>query len=53
MVCPGPAGLQVMSERFPDPGLVELVGFISLLWAGGRFGKAPGLRSQQAAESGR
>lgn len=44
-----PSQIQVMREYFSDAELVELVAFISFMWAGGTFGKVLGIKPQAQA----
>ncbi|MDH4190042.1 MAG: hypothetical protein OEW21_07550 [Betaproteobacteria bacterium] len=39
--------IEVLREEFSDAELVELVAFMSFMWAGGTFGKVLGIRSAE------
>jgi alkylhydroperoxidase family enzyme len=39
--------IEVLRQHFTDPELVELVSFVSFMWAGGTFGKVLGIQPQQ------
>jgi alkylhydroperoxidase family enzyme len=38
------AQIEVLRKHFSDPELVELVAFVSFMWAGGTFGKVLGIK---------
>lgn len=41
------AQLEVLRESFSDAELVELVAFVSFMWAGGTFGKVLGIQAPE------
>jgi alkylhydroperoxidase family enzyme len=43
--------LQTMREHFSEPELVELVAFMSFMWAGGTFGNVLGIQAPERYES--
>lgn len=45
------AQIRVLREHFSDAELVELVAFVSFMWAGGSFGKVLGIQPQDQPQA--
>jgi alkylhydroperoxidase family enzyme len=46
-----PSQISVLREHFTDAELVELIAFVSFMWAGGTFGKVLGIQPQEERSS--